>query len=115
MRRLILLFAALIVPLQLSWAAAAVYCGHEGERDSGHFGHHQCAHDAGAAKDPGENGQKGLDKDCGSCHSHGTAYLPGGDVESATAIAPADFPHFAQHIAPSPGDPPYRPDRPSLA
>lgn len=60
MLRLFAAFLLVLLPLQFSWAAVAVYCGHESGHESGHetgpaqahFGHHvhEHAHAKGAAE-----------------------------------------------------------------
>lgn len=42
--RWIALWLAMVVPVQLSWAAAAAYCGHESGMRASHFGHHEHRH-----------------------------------------------------------------------
>ncbi|BEV13224.1 cobalt transporter [Herbaspirillum sp. DW155] len=73
--RVLVLFLALLLPLQLSWAAVASYCQPQKESAShpGHPGHHTHAAPASAQLDAGDSGNddtsKG-DKDfaCGLCH-----------------------------------------------
>jgi cytochrome c553 len=73
MRRLFILLLALLLPLQFTWAAAAVYCGHEGSTVAAsvvapahHFGHHEHVH-----QDAKKDASKALsiDTDCGVCHA----------------------------------------------
>ena len=80
MRRAVTLFLLLVLPLQLSWAVAAVYCQHEAVAQvSGHMGHHEHQHaqgdDAASAeaknnapeRDAGDKPQC-VDDDCAYCH-----------------------------------------------
>lgn len=77
MRRLILVFFMVLLPLQWSWAAAARGCQHEA--GGSHFGHHQ--HEHAADDGPDHSGQDegafstpatGEHPDCQSCHGLGT-------------------------------------------
>jgi hypothetical protein len=81
MRRAVTLFLLLVLPLQLSWAVAAVYCQHEAVAQvAGHLGHHEHQHAqadevAGDVakqhvpeqKDAGDKAQC-VDDDCAYCH-----------------------------------------------
>lgn len=70
MRRIIL-FLALVLPLQFAWAGAASYCQHETDpAQAQHFGHHVHRHHAGSEKAPG--GKLIADNDCGTCHTSGS-------------------------------------------
>lgn len=77
MRRLLLVFLSILLPLQFAWAGAAAYCAHEKADQPAamtwHFGHHTHEH-------PGDDHQiagkttKLPDADCTACHfpgSHG--------------------------------------------
>ncbi|RZI40012.1 DUF2946 domain-containing protein [Herbaspirillum sp. HC18] len=70
MKKLLLIFLLVLLPLQFCWAAAAAYCQHEGEKSAQHFGHHSHKHDAKA--DLPDNADKGgkvkIHVDCGYCH-----------------------------------------------
>lgn len=75
MRRWLALLLLFIVPLQLSYAAASVYCEHETGMAAKHFGHHLHQHKGqdGSTKGDGHGDSKGTAKkalhdDCGSCH-----------------------------------------------
>lgn len=57
----------MVLPLQYSWAAAAVYCEHDQEH-SVHFGHHGHEHQ-GQADQPDDQGKTGkVHSDCEYCH-----------------------------------------------
>lgn len=60
MRRALTVFLLLILPLQLSWAAVAVYCQHEQstQQATGHMGHHEHRHSPRADKVTGEHAKK---------------------------------------------------------
>ncbi|CAL61757.1 conserved hypothetical protein; putative periplasmic cation efflux system protein czcI [Herminiimonas arsenicoxydans] len=77
MKRLLIILMFVIVPLQLSWAAAAVYCEHETNPKSVHFGHHEHKHIASAAegKTDVSKSAAAVDGDCTSCHLGGIAIL----------------------------------------
>jgi cytochrome c553 len=68
-KRLLLILLLTILPLQYSWAAAAVYCQHEREH-SVHFGHHGHQHQAQAeTKDKSDDGSSiKVHADCVTCH-----------------------------------------------
>lgn len=79
MRRYVLIFMMLLLPLQWSWAAAAGACQHEA--GGTHFGHHEHRHEApggqpatgGEANDPSPFA---LDPDCQVCQGLGAAHAP---------------------------------------
>jgi len=83
MRRLLLVFLAILLPLQFAWAGAAAYCSHEKagsqQASTPHFGHHTHEHKAadsdGHADDAKSASSAKLpDADCNACHfpgSHG--------------------------------------------
>ncbi len=77
MKRLLIIFMLIVVPLQLSWAAAAVYCEHESKPKTVHFGHHEHKHIASAAeiKSDASKSAAAIDGDCTSCHLGGIAIL----------------------------------------
>lgn len=67
-KKLLLIFLLVLLPLQFCWAAAAAYCQHEGEKTAQHFGHHSHQHDPAAdLPDDGESVIK-AHADCGYCH-----------------------------------------------
>jgi hypothetical protein len=71
MRRWLTIFLLVLIPLQLSWAAAASYCQHESGAAAKHFGHHEHQHNAADGKDafPDPAKTTGGDPDCASCHA----------------------------------------------
>lgn len=80
MRRWLLIFLVVLLPMQLSWAAVASYCQHESDAatTSQHVGHHEHQHEADAASvstdhgDPSANpttATDAVDVDCGTCHA----------------------------------------------
>ncbi|MDC8785707.1 cation efflux protein, CzcI family [Roseateles koreensis] len=79
---MLLILIAVLLPLQLSWRAAATYCQHEvlASQAVEHVGHHAHVHQG----DPGDQSDQGdpkklaaaklaIDNDCGVCHGAGTA------------------------------------------
>ena len=72
-RRLLALLLALLLPLQLSWAAVGGYCEHESSpKGAQHFGHHQHVHQDDAKKVAGKSA---IDSDCGFCHAGAPATM----------------------------------------
>ncbi|PLP96540.1 cation efflux protein, CzcI family [Cupriavidus pauculus] len=84
MRRLLLVFLSILLPLQFAWAGAAAYCAHESADQpaamTSHFGHHTHEHGSDAhkaSKTAGKAAAKSAnlpDGDCTACHfpgSHG--------------------------------------------
>lgn len=114
-RRLFLIILLMILPLQLSWAAAGAYCKHEKGAASNHFGHHVHQHQA-KSDTPDSKGEFGkVHNDCSSCHGIGFALFmewPGLDVVAPRQlfVLPHPFPYLS-HIP----DGPRRPDRLSVA
>ncbi|MES2952182.1 MAG: cation efflux protein, CzcI family [Pseudomonadota bacterium] len=75
MRRWLLIFLVVLLPMQLSWAAVASYCQHEIATTAQHVGHHEHQHEADAASannsDTGTSptAMGAVDVDCGTCHA----------------------------------------------
>lgn len=79
MSKWLAVFLLLLLPLQITWAAANAYCHHESDVASEHFGHHDHEHKAVDTKDPVKT--DGGDSGCTACHwcsfvSTPTATLP---------------------------------------
>lgn len=70
MRRWLAIFLLCLLPLQTSWAAVAVYCGHEADAQASHPGHHDHQHAGQPDEAPqaGKSTAAGVDIDCGHCH-----------------------------------------------
>lgn len=69
MRRLLVLFFVMLLPLQFSWGAAASYCGHEQAPTTSHFGHHTHVHQGGHQNSGSAEFAAGAnDLDCDYCH-----------------------------------------------
>ena len=121
MRRLLLVFLLMFMPLQSIWAAASPYCGHEAAPQASHFGHHVHEHhadDGHAASSQADEtpDHKGLatsgttDMDCHACHGAGSGMALSA---SAQAIV-VSVGHPAPQIAPAWVHPPLsRPERPN--
>ncbi|GAB3757914.1 hypothetical protein GCM10028796_02750 [Ramlibacter monticola] len=110
MRRLVLLFLTLFLPMQLVWAGAAAYCHHESGGE--HFGHHEHVHKANQATlaDVGDLAQ---DNDCGTCHAAGLSPLA-----AAVPVFADPRPGEAPVLQPArrpPAPPPHAPERPQWA
>nr|WP_198982353.1 cobalt transporter [Herbaspirillum sp. ASV7] len=112
MRALILiLFLALLLPLQLSWAAMASYCQQERSSAPAHPGHHE--HTAAPAAQPdGEHAKSGeADSGCSLCQFSGMKSVQwpqlsmvdhGGTSREVFCTSPR---HPASHIADGPDKP----------
>ena len=131
MRRLLLAFLLVFLPLQSIWAGAMPYCTHEPAPEVMHIGHHVHEHHDTVADDAAHNGahtpaatagaaQDGdgapapgsllADMDCHACHGAG----------SAVFLAPGALTLVNGHAAPAPlaapalaASPPTRPERPN--
>ena len=72
MRRWLLVFLLVLLPLQLTWAAVSTYCQHESKSSIRHIGHHIHKHagslSGGDGVDSSEVGS--LENDCGVCHAN---------------------------------------------
>lgn len=73
MRKLFVIFLLVLIPMQLTWAAVAVYCQHDADLTTQHFGHHDHKH-ADASTDDTDIDKSKLSKgphgDCGVCQAH---------------------------------------------
>ncbi|MBO9687583.1 MAG: hypothetical protein J7598_13330 [Mitsuaria chitosanitabida] len=61
MRRWLTLFLLVLMPLQFTWGAAAVYCQHEPAPETRHFGHHTHQHGDAGHPGPQADGAKPAD------------------------------------------------------
>jgi hypothetical protein len=129
MRRLLLVFLLVLMPLQTVWSAAAAYCAHEQAPAAAHFGHHVHKHagahqggdahaDVGhASADDAQGGAAGsifnlgsADLDCHSCHGSGTVLFAHTVAPAALALCAHPLPLVAAQL-PAPLSP--RPERPN--
>ena len=112
MRRLLVILMIVVLPFQLSWAAAATYCQHESSSVVSHFGHHVHKHlaKAGDAKSDTSPSKLLSDDDCSVCHLGGVGIVSMSSVSFHAAMATSDTAHG---IAPLPTSTrPERPERP---
>jgi len=101
-----------LMPLQMSWAAVAVYCQHENEVTTSHFGHHEHEHQAAHVEDGnGESPSFQFHGDCFSCHGVAAAMLPSVTLALYVPSTDAD----STHPPPFKSASPYRPERPQWA
>jgi hypothetical protein len=110
-KRFFLILLMLILPVQYSWSAAAVYCQHEQDSPV-HFGHHAHQHDAKAGEPDGHAKVKvkGADADCEYCHLFSHASFVPFAVQSAV---PAARDHVAPQALTYSSCIPRRPPRPN--
>ena len=120
MRRWLSILLLVLLPFQFSWAAAASYCQHERQHETGklasHFGHHEhqleCAKVESSDTERGDAANKlgALDNDCAMCHLNcvppvavlqALAFAHPNEVRNLTPV-----PTFESHIS----DVPHRPD-----
>ena len=117
MRRLLLIFLLVFMPLQSIWAAASPYCGHEAAPQASHFGHH--VHDHVADESPAHPAKTSTatppDMDCHACHGAGSglAHSLGDHAIVVTAARPPA--QAAPAWPPAPLSRPERPNWPVLA
>jgi hypothetical protein len=76
MRTWLALLILVLLPLQLTWAAAGNYCQHEGGSAASHMGHHVHKHGSSLGDKTQENPSKlgATDADCSTCHA-GSAFV----------------------------------------
>ena len=129
MRRLLLVFLLVLMPLQTVWSAAAAYCAHEQAPAAAHFGHHVHEHagayqdgdahaDVGhASADDAQGGAAGsifnlgsADLDCHTCHGSGTVLFAPWEASAPLALSGHPLPQVAAQL-PAPLIP--RPERPN--
>ena len=84
MRRLLLVFLMVVLPLQWAWASAASVCAHEELSTRAHFGHHEHEHkkaaDVADPMDGGESGSLSTHPDCGVCHGMTSGVVPASEA-----------------------------------
>jgi hypothetical protein len=113
-KKFLLIVLLLVLPLQYSWAAAAVYCQHErgAATHPGHHAHQHQAQDGRGQDDVGDDGgatSKAFHADCESCHlfSHATLVpdMPAPLAPTAQSHRAAPARHYVSHIPDSPKRP----------
>jgi hypothetical protein len=119
MRRWLVVLLLVLMPLQMSWAAAASYCEHEIGAGADHFGHHDlAAHghghgDGGAVPDDAVSSDAATSPapttDCGHCHGYGAglvAVMPSLQAQALSGTAPSAVePAYAEHLSAQPERP----------
>jgi hypothetical protein len=112
MRKILILFLLVMLPFQLSWAGAGVYCQHETGQAAQHFGHHEHKHTVHGdqGKIESDKANQGADNDC-SFHLNGfNCFLSSQDTRTLSpAVVFNDIPP-PQYVSYIP-DGPERPDR----
>jgi hypothetical protein len=112
MRRLLIIFLLMVVPFQLSWGAAAVYCKHENNPAVSHFGHHVHKHAASGeeSKSSPAKVQIGADDDCPLCQLAGIGIAPVPESSQSLALtsfnAEAELKPLRASLHPSPPERP---------
>lgn len=109
MRRWLAIFLLVLLPLQLSWAAAAPYCQHETGAAVQHFGHHEHKHHQGSA-DTTDVPSFAADSDCAACNAGCAAATVTVPSLALDAAPPALAPWYP-HVPTSP--PATQPERPN--
>lgn len=110
-KKLLIILMLLVLPLQFSWAVAAVYCQHESGLAVKHFGHHEHKHQAGADSSDSKGKVGQVHNDCGYCHALNLASFPS---LSSQAVTPPDSLKIESHsvlFSSYIPDGPRRPDR----
>lgn len=110
MRRFLIIFLLLALPLQMSWAAVATYCKHESGVAAQHFGHHEHEHQAKPAEPAKDPSTLTVDNDCVTCQ-----LVSAGILQAAISSVPSESlqaERLGRHIALLPCLLPDRPERP---
>ena len=115
MKRLLMILMMVVLPFQLSWAAAAAYCQHENSPVSSHFGHHVHKHAINAADAKTDKSPSKLtsDDDCTVCHLGGAGIASMAFLSLAIEATNTDQEFTVNHLQPPPR--PKRPERPQWA
>lgn len=120
MRRYLILFLLVLMPLQLSWAAVGSYCEHETGVQADHVGHHAHEHtssDSAFNLDAGDPDKQGGTQhlDCSVCHAAGLAIPVDLAVSPEVAAGAAKITTHHERLSSAPSSPPERPKWASLA
>ncbi|CAN7480090.1 hypothetical protein LJR129_003250 [Acidovorax sp. LjRoot129] len=134
MRRLLLTFLLVFLPLQSIWAAASPYCAHEAAPQASHFGHHAHEHHAGASMEHAESsvspgagealdlkalGNTGpgamADIDCHACHGAGSGMALSTNAQAIVVTVARPVHHVTQAWVHPPLSRPERPNWSFLA
>ncbi len=114
MKRYLIIFLLIFLPLQFTWAAVKSYCAHENGNAAQHVGHHEHQHKAEKAEpsvlDPANFNL--ADPDCAACHTGCTS-------SAGVCITSSQFPNLSNqalnevdYLAHLPSPLPTRPERP---
>jgi hypothetical protein len=118
MRLWLIVFLAILMPLQLSWAATGRYCQHESDVSSKHVGHHTHQHQVTERTESGGDLAKtiSVDIDCGTCHAGCSMAIQKPDAFKKVALTLMFAPCHTVGSSPGLSDRPERPqwDRPDL-
>jgi hypothetical protein len=117
MKKFLVIFLLLLLPLQYSWAAVASYCQHEAGVSAKHLGHHSHDYHAVDHQEAGKHSSQtgGIDHDCATCHLGCAAALTGSQtIPTATTAQDNHFVHHANRSQAS-SEPPERPQWHRLA
>ncbi|HOE43813.1 hypothetical protein [Rhodoferax sp.] len=111
MRLWLIVFLAILMPLQLSWAATGRYCQHESDVSSKHVGHHTHQHQVTERTESGGDLAKtiSVDMDCGTCHACCSVAVHEPDVVKKIALTLMLAPLPSVQSSPGPEDRPERP------
>lgn len=102
MKRYLVIFLLVLLPLQFSLAAMVGYCQHETDVAAKHPGHHTNDHASADHRETGKNSSQsaGMYHDCATCHMGCTAAMVS-DLGKTTVVASYDQPLHLQ-VIPSP-------------
>jgi hypothetical protein len=111
MRLWMIIFLAILMPLQFSWAATSRYCQHESDVSSKHLGHHSHQHQTTERKASHADLAKvvALDMDCGTCHAGCSMAIQAQDVVETVDLTLQIAPRPLVQSSPAPEDRPERP------
>lgn len=111
MRFWLIVFLAILMPLQLSWAATGRYCQHESDVSSKHVGHHTHQHRITESTETGGSFAKTMatDMDCGTCHAGCSMAIQEPDVVKEVDLTMVVVPRTIARSSPAPEDRPERP------
>jgi hypothetical protein len=120
MRRLVMIFLLVLMPLQLSWAAMSAYCLHKTDSGSsaqqGDEHQHKHAHlmtDASQQEHSDSHATGSADADSGVCHAgHGTAIFDSGPLP-AVSVSSETYSAYQIQVPSPPALP--LPERPNWA
>lgn len=111
MRFWMIILLAVLMPLQLSWAATGRYCQHESDITSKHVGHHTHQHQVAERTESGGDFAKtiSVDMDCGTCHAGCSMAIQEPDTVKNVALNLTFASRPIVRLSPAPADRPERP------